>query len=114
MTRSLQDEASAGAQSAEQRRMEEKLQRADRMASIGALVAGVAHEINNPLAIVLANLDLLAYLAIPPSGDRRRAEDALAARRARARPGRSAPDARFFDQDGVERDSPPRPPGQGL
>jgi signal transduction histidine kinase len=53
---------------AEQRRLEEKLLRADRMASIGALVAGVAHEINNPLAIVLANLELLARLSIPPSG----------------------------------------------
>jgi PAS domain S-box-containing protein len=30
----------------------------DRMASIGTLAAGVAHEINNPLAAVIANLDL--------------------------------------------------------
>jgi len=30
---------------------------AERMASIGTLVAGVAHEINNPLAYVLANLE---------------------------------------------------------
>ena len=30
----------------------------DRMASIGTLAAGVAHEINNPLSSVIANLDL--------------------------------------------------------
>ncbi|MFS8068297.1 MAG: ATP-binding protein [Byssovorax sp.] len=76
MTRPLPGEDPAEATSAEQRRMEEKLLRADRMASIGALVAGVAHEINNPLAIVLANLDLLAHLAIPPSGPAPRLDSA--------------------------------------
>jgi signal transduction histidine kinase len=52
----------------EQRRLEEKLLLADRMASMGTLVAGVAHEINNPLAIVLANLDLLGHLSRPSAG----------------------------------------------
>jgi two-component system cell cycle sensor histidine kinase/response regulator CckA len=32
----------------------------DRMASVGRLAAGVAHEINNPLTYVMSNLDLIA------------------------------------------------------
>jgi signal transduction histidine kinase len=36
-----------------------QLHQADRMATMGQLAAGVAHEINNPLAWVLGNLDLL-------------------------------------------------------
>jgi PAS domain S-box-containing protein len=41
----------------ERRRLELQLQLTDRMASVATLSAGVAHEINNPLAYVLANLD---------------------------------------------------------
>ncbi|HET8733566.1 MAG TPA: ATP-binding protein, partial [Anaeromyxobacteraceae bacterium] len=41
----------------ERRRLELQLQLADRMATVGTMAAGVAHEINNPLAYVLANLD---------------------------------------------------------
>jgi signal transduction histidine kinase len=43
----------------EQRRMREQLLISERMASAGTLAAGVAHEINNPLAVVAANLEIL-------------------------------------------------------
>jgi CheY-like chemotaxis protein len=39
--------------------MQEQLLISDRMASVGTLAAGVAHEINNPLAALVTNLDLL-------------------------------------------------------
>jgi PAS domain S-box-containing protein len=40
----------------ERRQMQARLLLSDRMASMGTLAAGVAHEINNPLAYVTANL----------------------------------------------------------
>jgi PAS domain S-box-containing protein len=39
------------------RTLQEQLLFADRLASVGTLAMGVAHEINNPLAIVIANQD---------------------------------------------------------
>lgn len=42
------------------RRARMQLQIADRMATMGTLAAGVAHEINNPLAFVIANLEYVA------------------------------------------------------
>jgi PAS domain S-box-containing protein len=41
----------------EQRRLEAKLIETDRLAAAGVLAAGVAHEINNPLAYLLLSLD---------------------------------------------------------
>jgi PAS domain S-box-containing protein len=43
----------------DRRKLQAQLLLADRMSSLGTLSAGVAHEINNPLAYVMASLDLL-------------------------------------------------------
>lgn len=45
--------------------MQARLLTADRMVSIGTLAAGVAHEINNPLAYVLANIDSVRRKKLP-------------------------------------------------
>lgn len=41
------------------RRIEERLQQSERLASIGQLAAGVAHEINNPISFVRSNVETL-------------------------------------------------------
>jgi nitrogen-specific signal transduction histidine kinase len=64
----------------EAKELQERLQRqlifADRMASVGTLTAGVAHEINNPLAYVTANIAMMideigTLCAESPSGQMR-------------------------------------------
>jgi two-component system cell cycle sensor histidine kinase/response regulator CckA len=54
------------------RKSQAQLRMADRLATVGTLSAGVAHEINNPLAYTLANLsyvrDALTRVKEPPPG----------------------------------------------
>jgi len=44
----------------ERKKMEAKLIQAERLASMGTLAAGVAHEINNPLTYVMANIGFVS------------------------------------------------------
>jgi len=45
----------------ERKQMQARLLLTDRLASLGTLAAGIAHEVNNPLAFVLANLGFLEH-----------------------------------------------------
>ena len=49
----------------QEKTMQRALQEQDRLAIVGAMAAGFAHEINNPLAIIQANVDNLQTLDLP-------------------------------------------------
>jgi PAS domain S-box-containing protein len=50
----------------ERKHLEAQVVMADRLASVGRLAAAVGHEINNPLAYVMANLDLALERLVEP------------------------------------------------
>ncbi|MEM9491156.1 MAG: ATP-binding protein, partial [Myxococcota bacterium] len=52
-------ELRAAKERAQSRELEKRLMHADRLAAIGQLAAGVAHEINNPLAFIIGNVEIL-------------------------------------------------------
>jgi PAS domain S-box-containing protein len=66
----------------ERKRLQEKLLVSDRMASLGTLAAGIAHEINNPLTYVMGNLEVLSDALSgdvwPPSGTIQELRQAIA------------------------------------
>lgn len=61
----------------EERRLENSLMQAGKLAAIGQLAAGVAHEINNPLTAVNANAQMLK-MVIPPEDENYEAVDLIA------------------------------------
>jgi PAS domain S-box-containing protein len=73
---------------------------ADRMASVGTLAAGVAHEINNPLASVIANLDLALReaRALSPAAPGELLDELQDAREAAERVRRIVRDLRIFSR----------------
>ena len=54
----------------------EELLRVEKLAAIGELAAGVAHEINNPMAIIRGNTELL-QLSVPEDADNREEVDTI-------------------------------------
>lgn len=67
----------------EERRLENSLLQAGKLAAIGQLAAGVAHEINNPLTAINANSQMLK-MVIPHDEDMYEAVDLIARAGARA------------------------------
>jgi signal transduction histidine kinase len=59
LSRAIEREIREAATRAERRKTQEQMLLSDRLASLGTLAAGVAHEINNPLMALLANLELI-------------------------------------------------------
>jgi len=54
----------------------EELLRVEKLAAIGELAAGVAHEINNPMAIIRGNVELL-QITVPEDADNREEVDTI-------------------------------------
>ena len=52
----------------ERRRLQDQLIQSEKMSAIGQLIAGIAHDLNNPLASVVGFADFLTEVPIVPAG----------------------------------------------
>ena len=94
----------------EERRLREQLIHSERLSAVGQLVAGVAHEINNPLQAIMGYTELLIETERAPGHPRRPGADSD--RRRPRRPDRAQPAALCAPRDaraialGSQRDRP--------
>lgn len=79
---------------------QEELAKSERLAGLGMLAAGVAHEINNPLAVIRGNAELL-QVAIPADSEDREEVDAIVEEAIRI--GRIVNNLRVFSRGGMQR-----------
>jgi len=94
----------------EQKQLQKRLELADRLVSLGTMAAGVAHEVNNPLAVVLANAGFVAEdlsaLGVSSLDEAKRRQSMVAAVRdiqsAAGRIERIVADLRAFCQSAVQ------------
>jgi PAS domain S-box-containing protein len=88
----------------ERKRLQAKLMVAERMASLGTLAAGIAHEINNPLAYVAGNLEMTADALESPAPPVSELKTVISdARDGAERIRRIVHDLRWFSRAGDER-----------
>ena len=90
----------------DRKRMEAQLMMSDRMASVGILAAGVAHEINTPLAFVIGNLALLEEELIATPGGQPWAESLRACQEGAERVRRIVRDLKTFSRADEDRSGP--------